>query len=145
MITQRGIEANPDKIRAILEMKSLTAEREVLKGAETCYSLAEQLVFVLIVAVRKLRPYFQSHTVQVMTNQHVKQILHRPEMSKRRLKWAIELSEFDIEFKPRTAIKAHVLADFIVELTMPPSIPDDKCNTPSLETLDLEVLSFNYH
>jgi hypothetical protein len=44
---------------------------QVLRGAETRYSLVEQLVFALIVAVRKLRPYFQSHTVQVMTDQPV--------------------------------------------------------------------------
>lgn len=33
------------------------------------------------------------------------------------LKWVIELSEFHIEYQPRTAIKAQVLVDFIVENT----------------------------
>ncbi|KAL2526815.1 reverse transcriptase [Abeliophyllum distichum] len=97
---------------------------QVLKGAETCYSLAEQLVFALIVAVRKLRPYFQSHNVHIITNQPIKQILHRPKTLEKMLNRAVELSEFNIEFKPRT-IKAHVLADFIVELTMQPSVPED--------------------
>ncbi|KAL0355824.1 UNVERIFIED_CONTAM: hypothetical protein Sradi_4029300 [Sesamum radiatum] len=32
------------------------------------------------------------------------------------VKWAVELSEFGIEFRPRPAIKAQVLADFVVEL-----------------------------
>ncbi|XP_022880798.1 uncharacterized protein LOC111398075 [Olea europaea var. sylvestris] len=85
--------------------------------------MTEQLVFALIVAIRKLRPYFQSHTVQVMIDQPIKQILHRPETSGRLLKWAIELSEFDIKFRPRTTIKAQALADFIVELTTPPEHP----------------------
>ena len=31
------------------------------------------------------------------------------------MKWAIELSEFDIRYKPKTAIKGHVLADFVME------------------------------
>ena len=31
--------------------------------------------------------------------------------------WAIELSEFDIQYRPRTAIKGQVVADFIVEYT----------------------------
>ena len=35
------------------------------------------------------------------------------------LQWAIELSQFDIEYRSQTAIKAQVLADFIVEFTMP--------------------------
>lgn len=61
--------------------------------------------------------------VHVMTDQPIKQILHCPKTSGRLLKWAIELSEFDIEFKPRTAIKAQALADFIAELTTPPEQP----------------------
>ena len=31
--------------------------------------------------------------------------------------WAIELSEFDIQYRPRTAIKGHIVADFIAEFT----------------------------
>ena len=33
--------------------------------------------------------------------------------------WAIELSQFDIKYKLRIAIKAQGLADFIVEFTLP--------------------------
>ena len=31
--------------------------------------------------------------------------------------WAIELSEFDIQYRPRTAIKGQIVADFIAEYT----------------------------
>ncbi|XP_022843448.1 uncharacterized protein LOC111367003 [Olea europaea var. sylvestris] len=72
-----------------------------------------------MVMVRKLRPYSQSHAVQVMTNKPIKQILHQLKTSARLLKWAIELSEFDIKFRPRTAIKVQALGDFIPELTIP--------------------------
>ena len=34
------------------------------------------------------------------------------------MKWAIELSEFDIRYKPKTAIKGQVLVDFIMEFTL---------------------------
>ena len=47
----------------------------------------------------------------------MKQVLHKPETSRRLMKWAIELSEFDIRYKPKTAIKGQVLADFIMEFT----------------------------
>ena len=47
----------------------------------------------------------------------MKQIFHKPETSGRQIKWAIELSEFDIRYKPRTAVKGQVLADFIMEFT----------------------------
>ena len=35
------------------------------------------------------------------------------------VQWAIEFSQFDIEYLPKTAIKAQALADFIVEFTFP--------------------------
>ena len=39
------------------------------------------------------------------------------EAARRIVLWAIELSEFDIQYFPRTAIKAQALADFILEFT----------------------------
>ena len=47
----------------------------------------------------------------------MKQILHKPETSGRLVKWAIELSEFDIRYKLRTVVKGQILADFIMEFT----------------------------
>ncbi|XP_022870705.1 uncharacterized protein LOC111389949 [Olea europaea var. sylvestris] len=91
---------------------------------ETRYTLAEQLALALIVAARKLRQYFQLHPIVVLTNQLLKHILQKPDVSGRLLQWAIELGEFDIEFKPRPSIKAQALADFIAELTLRPRGPD---------------------
>ena len=36
-------------------------------------------------------------------------------MSERLLRWSLELSEFDIIFKPRSTIKAQAITDFIAE------------------------------
>ena len=47
----------------------------------------------------------------------MKQILRKPKTLGRLVKWVIELSEFDIRYKPRTTIKGQVLADFIMEFT----------------------------
>ena len=33
------------------------------------------------------------------------------------MKWTIELREFDIRYKPKTAIKGQILADFVMEFT----------------------------
>ena len=41
-----------------------------------------------------------------------------PEAAGRMALWAIELSEFDIQYRPRTAIKRQVVADFIAEFTL---------------------------
>ena len=77
----------------------------------------EKLILALITAARKLRPYFQAHTIEIPTEYPMKQVLHKPKVSGRLMKWAIELSEFDIRYKPKTAIKWQVLADFVMEFT----------------------------
>ena len=88
-----------------------------LRGAEERYSKMEKLILALVSTARKLQPYFQAHTIEVPTEHPMKQILHKPETSGRLIKWAIELSEFDIRYKPRTTVKGQVLADFIMEFT----------------------------
>ena len=74
----------------------------------------EKLILALITTSRKLQPYFQGHTVEVSTEYPMKKILHKPETSGRLMKWAIELSEFDIKYKLRTVVKGKILADFII-------------------------------
>ena len=54
-----------------------------------------------------------------MTDQPIKKSMNKPEAAGRMVQWAIEFSQFDIEYHPRTAIKAQALADFIVEFTLP--------------------------
>ena len=75
----------------------------------------EKLILALVTVARKLRSYFQAHTIEVPTEYPMKQLLHKPETSGRLMKWAIELSEFDIRYKPKTAIKGQVLTNFILE------------------------------
>ncbi|KAJ9555927.1 hypothetical protein OSB04_010541 [Centaurea solstitialis] len=43
--------------------------------------------------------------------------IYYPELTGRLAKWSIYLSGFDIEFKPKTAIKSQVLADFVAEFS----------------------------
>ena len=86
-----------------------------LRGAEERYPRMEKLILALVTAARKLRPYFQAHTIEVPSEYPMKQVLHKPETSGRLMKWVIELSEFDIKYRPKTAIKGQVLADFVME------------------------------
>ncbi|XP_031281185.1 uncharacterized protein LOC116139651 [Pistacia vera] len=89
-----------------------------LLDAEARYSQLEKLALALIHASRKLRPYFQCHPIVVITSFPLKKILHKPELSGRLMQWAIELSEFDVSYQPRTAVKSQVLADFIADFTL---------------------------
>ena len=88
-----------------------------LRGVEERYLRMEKLILALVTAARKLRPYFQAHTIEVPIEYPMKQVLHKLETSSMLMKWAIELSEFDIIYKPKTAIKGQVLADFVMEFT----------------------------
>ncbi|XP_057790809.1 uncharacterized protein LOC131007914 [Salvia miltiorrhiza] len=153
MVTQRGIEANPAQIESIQRIPSptcvylavsdtavsavLVREEEgkqspiyyvskSLLDAETRYSQLEKLALALVHAARKLRPYFQCHPIVVATTYPLKAILHKPELSGRLTKWAVELSEYDITYKPRTALKSQVLADFVVDFAPNLIIQADK-------------------
>ena len=45
------------------------------------------------------------------------------------MKWAIELSEFDIRYRPKTTIKGQVLADFVMEFTSAEPAKDAQTTT----------------
>ena len=99
----------------------------------------EKLILALVTAARKLRPYFQAHTIEVPTEFPMKQVLYKPETSGRLMKWAIELSEFDIRYKPKNAIKGQVLADFVMEFTLAEPVKHAQTETdPSIWKLSVD-------
>ena len=90
---------------------------KALLDEETRYSNLEKLALALIVAARKLRPYFQAHPIMVVTSFPVKLVLHKPEVCGRLAKWAVKLREYDVIFRPAMARKLQVLADFVAEFS----------------------------
>ena len=56
----------------------------------------EKLAFTLVTAVRKLKPYFQTHMVIVLTDKLLWRAMNNPEVVGRLALWAIKLSEFDV-------------------------------------------------
>jgi len=78
----------------------------------------EKLAFTLVTAARKLKPYFQAHTIVVLIDKPLRRAMSSLEAAGRMALWVVELSEFDIRYRPRTAIKGQVVADFIVEFTL---------------------------
>ncbi|KAL0453792.1 UNVERIFIED_CONTAM: Retrovirus-related Pol polyprotein from transposon gypsy [Sesamum latifolium] len=90
---------------------------KMLQGAEKRYTPIEKLALALVITSRKLRPYFQSHKIVVLTNHPLGHIMTRPDASGRLVKWAVELGEYDVEYQKRAAVKAQVLADFVVEFS----------------------------
>ncbi|XXG54223.1 hypothetical protein AAC387_Pa03g2164 [Persea americana] len=96
---------------------------KTLLDAETRYLQLEKLALALVSASRKLSHYFQTFTIVVVTEYPLKALLRKADFSGRISKWAVELGQYDISYQPRTAIKAQVLADFIVEFTPQSSAP----------------------
>ncbi|XP_058726454.1 uncharacterized protein LOC131597805 [Vicia villosa] len=97
---------------------------KALQGPEVRYQQIEKVAMALVIAARRLRYYFLAHTIFVRTDQPIKQLLSRPDMAGRMLRWSLELSEFDVQYESRKALKAQALADFLAEMTSIVDSPD---------------------
>ena len=67
-----------------------------LRGIEKRYPPMEKLTFALVTTTRKLKSYFQAHTVIVLTVKPLQRAISNPEATGQMALWAIELSEFNI-------------------------------------------------
>ena len=65
----------------------------------------------------KLKHYFLSHKIKVVSSYPLGTIVHNRDVVGRIAQWSVELGQYDIEFVPRTTIKSQTLADFVVEWT----------------------------
>ena len=77
----------------------------------------QKLLYALLITSHKLRHYFESHKITVVTDFPLGDILHNKDTTGRISKWAVELGALNIDFTPRKAIKSQALADFVAEWT----------------------------
>ena len=80
----------------------------------------KKLAFALITIAHKLKPYFQVSSAHNSgsNGKPIRKTMKNLKEAGRLVLWAIELSEFDVQYRLRVVIKAQALVDFIVELTM---------------------------
>jgi ribonuclease HI len=90
---------------------------EVLSPSKKNYTELEKVLYVVLMASRKLRHYFQSYHIIVPSSQPLKNIIRNREATGRVGKWVIELNEFTIDYVHRSSIQSQALADFIADWT----------------------------
>jgi ribonuclease HI len=88
---------------------------EVLSETKIRYPQIQKLLYAVILTRQKLRHYFESHPVTVVSSFPLGEIIQYREASGRNAKWAVEIMGETISFAPRKAIKSQVLADFVAE------------------------------
>jgi hypothetical protein len=88
---------------------------EVLSDSKIRYLHVQKLLYILLITSRKIRHYFKSHKITVVTDFSLGDILHNRDAKGRISKWAVELGALNVDFTLRKAIKSQVLADFVVE------------------------------
>ena len=87
-----------------------------LSEVETRYTHLKHATLTLRVVAKKLHPYFQAHPIVVVTNLPLRSTIHKFDLLGRMVWWAIKLCEFDIQYKPRLALKGQILVDFLAEV-----------------------------
>jgi hypothetical protein len=90
---------------------------EVLSDSKIGYLHVQKLLYALLITSHKLRHYFDSHKITVVTDFSLGDILHNRDATRCISKWAVELGALNIDFTPHKAIKSQALADFVAEWT----------------------------
>ncbi|RVW86981.1 hypothetical protein CK203_043518 [Vitis vinifera] len=102
------------------EQKPIYYVSRALADVETRYSKME-LTALALRALPRSSALFPSPPGGRADRSTLRNILHKPDLTGRMLQWAIELSEFGIEFQPRLSMKGQVMADFVLEYSRRPN------------------------
>ena len=77
---------------------------EVLSDSKTCYPQIQKLLYTVLIAKRKLRHYFESHPVMVVTSFPLSEVIQNQDATGRITKSALKMMGQGISYAPRTAI-----------------------------------------
>jgi hypothetical protein len=120
VVVERGESGTNCKIQYLVYFIS-----EVLSDSKTqCFHIG-RLADTTLIMSHNLSHYFEAHEIEIHTSTTLREILDNREAIRNIAKWAIELSMYDIIYKPRTTIKAQVLSDFVAEWTETKSPPKE--------------------
>ncbi|RDY03117.1 hypothetical protein CR513_13338, partial [Mucuna pruriens] len=104
-----------ERFRWTGELSSVIVQEE--EGEQRPIYYVNKAALGIVVTAKKMRPFFQSHLVIYRANLPIRQILRELDLAGKMIRWAVELSMFDMAYETRGHMKAQVLADFVNELT----------------------------
>ena len=82
---------------------------------EEKYDLVEKTCLIMIWAIRKLRHYFQSYKIQVISKiDPLRYLFQVPALTGKMSWWLVLLTEFDIEYITTKVIKGKAVVEFLV-------------------------------
>ena len=86
----------------------------IMIGAKHHYHLIEKEYLTLVFAIQKMRHYLMGQHIHVIFRINPLQFLMtRPSsLNCRLVKWAILLSQYEMQFMPQKAVKRQAVADF---------------------------------
>jgi ribonuclease HI len=105
---------------------------EVLSETKARYPQIQKLLYVVVLARCKLRHYFETHSVTVVSSFPLGEIIRNPDATGRIANWSVELMGETLSYAPRKVIKSQFLADFVAERTdtqLPPLQIQAECWT----------------
>jgi hypothetical protein len=79
---------------------------EVLSLSKKNYIELDKVLYVVLMASRKLRHYFQAYHIIVPSTQPLRDIMRNREATRRVGKWAAKLNEFTIDYVHRSSIQS---------------------------------------
>ncbi|PKI32890.1 hypothetical protein CRG98_046718 [Punica granatum] len=143
VISERGIEVDPDKVKAIRELLPPSIVREVRSFLGRLNYIARffanlsdkcQPIFSLLrknAAIewddechKRLRQYTLYHTIRLLSKANPLKYLLGSSSSMRNIaKWRCQLTEYDIEYVPRTSVKGQAIADHLAEFPIEDDTP----------------------
>ena len=88
---------------------------EVLSETKVRYPQIQKLIYIVILARRKLQHYFLGHPITVVSSFPLGEIIQSRDATGRITKWSVELMSETLTYAPRKAIKPQALVDFITE------------------------------
>ncbi|XP_019167861.1 PREDICTED: uncharacterized protein LOC109163566 [Ipomoea nil] len=107
---------------------------------ELKYSPIEKLCLALVLSIKKLKHYFEAHTIRLVSKANpVKYVMAKVVLSDRLARWYLLFQQFEIVYVPQKSVKGQALADFLADHPIPAEweLSDD---LPDEDVLVIEIL-----